>query len=58
VTKKIIEDLRKILPKSSKILVGGSAFSENKDNVKALGADFYAQTFEDIKNVAENGVGV
>lgn len=51
VTKKIIEDLRK--KTDSKIIVGGYAFSMNSDNAFMVGADYYAETFENIKNIVE-----
>lgn len=51
VTKKIIGELRR--KTDSKIIVGGYAFSMNRDNAAAVGADFFAESFEDIKNIAE-----
>lgn len=51
VTKKIIEDLRK--KTDSKIIVGGYAFSMNSANASMVGADYYAETFENIKNIVE-----
>ena len=51
VTKKIIEDLRK--KTYSKIIVGGYAFSMNNANSAMVGADYYAETFENIKNIVE-----
>jgi methanogenic corrinoid protein MtbC1 len=54
VTKKIISDLKKVMPKNSKIVVGGNAIMQNQDNVKMLGADYFANSFEDIQNIASS----
>ncbi len=51
VTKKIIEDLRRKTDR--KIIVGGYAFSLNNNNAAIVGADYYAETFEDIKSIIE-----
>ena len=53
VTKKIIEDLRKKINKKTKIIVGGYAFSRDSKNTAIVGADYYTDTFEDIKRVVE-----
>ena len=53
VTKKIIDDIRKKTKNEVKIIVGGYAFSENLEKVKMVGADYYAQTFDDIKSISE-----
>lgn len=53
VTKRIIENLRKKLNKKTKIAVGGYAFSRDSKNTSIVGADYYIDTFEDIKEVAE-----
>ncbi len=53
VTKKIIEDLRKKINKKTKIVVGGYAFTRDSKNISIVGADYYTDTFEDIKIVAE-----
>ena len=55
-TKKIIEDLRK--KTDSRIIVGGYAFSMNSANVAMVGADYYAETFEDIKNIVEKEASI
>lgn len=56
VTKKIIQDLRK--KTDCKIIVGGYAFSMNSANAAMVGADYFAETFEDIKNIAEKEVNI
>jgi methanogenic corrinoid protein MtbC1 len=53
ITKKIIEDLRKKIDKKTNIVVGGYAFSRDSKNISIVGADYYTDTFEDIKIVAE-----
>ncbi len=53
VTKKIIEDLRKKISKNTKIVVGGYAFTRDSKNISIVGADYYTDTFEDIKIVTE-----
>lgn len=58
VTKMIIGDLKGILADSVKIIVGGSAVYDNDENYKMLGADFRAQTFEDIQKITADEVGV
>lgn len=56
VTKKIIEALKEKMQNSAQIVVGGYAFSKSKDKVQMVGADFYAESFEDIKRIAERKV--
>ena len=51
--KKIITDLKALLGDTVKIVVGGYAVRESTGNFEALGADYRAQTFEDIKNIVE-----
>ena len=53
VTKKIIEDLRKKINPGTRIVVGGYAFSRDSRNIKIVGADYYTDTFDDIRNVVK-----
>lgn len=57
VSKKIIADLKALLGDSVKIIVGGYAVPENSGNFQALGADYWAETFEDIKNMTDEAGG-
>lgn len=53
-TKKIITELEKASEHPMKIVVGGYAFYEDKENkMKSIGADFFANSFEDILNIAD-----
>lgn len=56
VTKKIIEDLRK--KTESKIIVGGYAFSMNSSNSTLVGADYFAENFDDIKCILEKEASI
>jgi len=58
VTKKIIEDIRKKTKNDVKIIVGGYAFSGDLEKVKMVGADYYAETFDDIKAISEKEVSI
>jgi methanogenic corrinoid protein MtbC1 len=58
VTKKIIEGLRGKIDKKTKIVVGGYAFSKDSKNISIVGADYYTDTFEDIKRVAEKEMSI
>ena len=51
VTKKMIDDLRKIVTYPVKIVVGGYAFHEDCEKYKVVGADCYARSFDDIKRI-------
>ncbi|PKM63296.1 MAG: cobalamin-binding protein [Firmicutes bacterium HGW-Firmicutes-21] len=51
VTKKLVEDLRKKAPSNTRIIIGGSAFVANSENISKINADYYAHTFEDIKSI-------
>ena len=53
ITKKIVDDLKKIPDFYGKIVVGGYAFDSNPDHVKAVGADFYLRNFDDIEAIAQ-----
>jgi len=53
VTKKIVDDLRAKVGDRVKIMIGGNAFDSNPDHVKAVGADYYTKSFEDIQKIAE-----
>lgn len=57
--KRMIEELRQKIKSPIKVVVGGYAFHEDeKAKVKAVGADYYAHAFEDILQIAEDGVTV
>lgn len=56
VTKKIITDLKNKIKSPVKIITGGNAYLNRKDNLEAVGADFFAQTFEDIQEIVLKGV--
>ncbi|OJU16385.1 MAG: hypothetical protein BGN88_04160 [Clostridiales bacterium 43-6] len=58
ITQKIIADLRKTLPASSKIVIGGAAMKGNQDVFGAIGADFLAESYEDIVKITEGSVGL
>lgn len=53
VTKKIVAELRAKMGDSVKIVIGGHAFDSNPDHIKAVGADYYSKSFEDLKNIAD-----
>lgn len=53
VTKKIVGELREKMGDRVKIMIGGNAFDSNPDHIKAIGADYYSKSFEDIKKIAE-----
>lgn len=53
ITKKIIKELRSKTNPKTKIVVGGHAFLENSQNISLVGADYFANTFDDIKNIVE-----
>jgi methanogenic corrinoid protein MtbC1 len=51
-TKRTINEIRKIKPEGTKIIVGGGAFSENPSAYKEIGADVLLSKFEDIQKLA------
>jgi MerR family transcriptional regulator, light-induced transcriptional regulator len=53
VTKKIVTELRAKMGDKVKIVIGGNAFDSNPDHVRAIGADYYSKSFEDLKNIAD-----
>jgi len=53
VTKKIVADLRTKMGDKVKIIIGGNAFDSNPDHVRAIGADFYSKSFDDLKKIAD-----
>lgn len=53
VTKKIVAELRAKTGDSTKIVIGGNAFNANPEHIKAVGSDYYARSFEDLKKIAE-----
>lgn len=57
--KRMIEEIKKIANYPFKIVVGGYAFHYDANNKsKAVGADYYAKTYEDILNLTNYGVSV
>ena len=57
--KRMIEELKQSLDYPLKIVVGGYAFHDDEANkLKAVGADYYAKTYEDILSLADRGVNV
>jgi len=55
--KKMIDEIKKTVSKSIKIVVGGHAFYYDEANkLKMVGADCYANTYDDILKIAEDGV--
>ncbi len=53
VAKKIVEEIRERKGKEIKIIVGGRAFASNPEFYKEIGADLLAQSFDDIRKIAE-----
>jgi len=51
--RKIIADLKSLLGDSVKIIVGGYAVRSSSGNFDTLGADYHADTFDDIKRIAD-----
>ena len=54
--KKMIEELKKALDYPLKIVVGGYAFHDGTERFKQIGADYFANTYEDILKLAEGEV--
>ena len=57
-TKKIITELRARTAGKSRIIVGGNAFQGGVHTAEVVGADRIIQTFDDIKNLTEEGAQV
>lgn len=56
VTKKIVAELKKKTGHKARIVVGGYAFRDNhENNLAAVGADYYAENYSDIKRITEMG---
>ena len=53
VTKKIIKEIRNKTKDKIKIIVCGYAFLGKLEKVDMVGADYYIETFEDIKNISK-----
>lgn len=51
ISKKIISELKKLLGDTTKIAVGGYAVRQHTGNFEALGADYWAESFEDILEI-------
>lgn len=51
--KKAVEFIRKNAKFTGKIIVGGSAFSNNKDFYKSMNADFLVQSYDQLKDIVE-----
>jgi|GEM_PF-123025 len=58
VTKKMIEDLKKIIEYPLKIVVGGNAFHDDLTKFKKVGADYYAISYQDIVNIVSSEVTI
>jgi methanogenic corrinoid protein MtbC1 len=54
--KKMIEELKKALDYPLKIVVGGYAFHDASEKYKLIGADYFANSYEDILKLAEGEV--
>ncbi|HKL80022.1 MAG TPA: cobalamin B12-binding domain-containing protein [Mobilitalea sp.] len=55
--KRMIEELKKLTNHPYKVVVGGYAFSDDIENkTKAVGADYYANTYEDILHLTDSEV--
>lgn len=55
--KRMIEEIKQVSKQPLKIVVGGSAFQEDEVNkIKAVGADYYVRTYEDIIKLADSEV--
>ncbi len=55
--KRMIEELKQAIKHPLKIVVGGNAFhGDNSEKFKAVGADYYARTYEDILKIANGEV--
>ncbi len=54
--KRTISKIRERFNGKIKIFVGGSAFSQNPQMYKEIGADLYLNKFEDIKKLVEGGI--
>lgn len=53
-TKKMIEEIKQAAENQVKFVVGGYAFHDDRENkVRTVGADFYAESFNDIANLTE-----
>lgn len=57
-TKHMIEELRLKLDYPVTIVVGGHAFNGRTEQASVVGADYFAQTFEDIEKIVKGGVNV
>ena len=52
--KRMIEELKKAVDLPLKVVVGGHAFHEDEANkLRAVGADYFAKTYEDILRLSE-----
>jgi len=51
ITKKIIAELKNAAFHPIKVVVGGHAFADDPHKAEQVGADFYARSFEDIKDI-------
>ena len=56
-TKKMVDELKTAADPSMKIVVGGYAFHEDRENkLKTVGADFFVQSIDDILTLCDSGV--
>lgn len=56
VTKKMIEEIKKSVNYPLKIVVGGLAFLHDPEKYKMVGADYYANSYEDIVKITSGEV--
>jgi len=54
--KRMIEELKKALDYPLRIVVGGYAFHDDPNKVKAVNADYYTKSFDDILKLADREV--
>ncbi len=52
---KAIKLIRDKVKFNGKIIVGGTAFKNNPEVYRKIGADYYLQTFDEIKKIVEGG---
>jgi methanogenic corrinoid protein MtbC1 len=54
--KKMIEEIKKLVNHPIKIVVGGYAFHDDDSKYKLVDADYYANSYEDIRRIANEEV--
>jgi Predicted cobalamin binding protein len=58
VSKKIIKDLKELLQDTVKIVVGGYAVREHTKNFETLHADYFSDSYADIRKITEEAGGL